>query len=399
MSIPEATISDIDRRPEAPPRITVVHLIHTMAYGGIETVLINWLTAIDRTRFDVRLVCFANPGGTERPFVSAAETAGLSVSKIPWHRGKPVWRAARALGGLCRGWGAHILHTHNVYADLVGLLAARFCRVRTVTTLYVWGDFGWKRNLLQALDAWVVRRFDKITAHCEETRRQSVARGFSAEDIDLLICGYEAHAVQLAPEERRRRRRALGLAEDAVLLANVSRLYPEKAQDSLLRCFKDIQARVPQSRLFILGVGPLEAQLKSLCTRLGLDPFVTFVGFSRTLHEFLALVDIQVHPSHMEGVPLAVCAGMAAGLPIVASRVGGLCEVLADGRTGRLVPPGDDAGFVDAVVDLIMNPGAARRLGLAAQHFITHDYSLQTAVKRVESTYHRLVAPCVSASS
>jgi glycosyltransferase involved in cell wall biosynthesis len=112
----------------------------------------------------------------------------------------------------------------------------------------------------------------------------------------------------------------------------------------------------------------------------------------------IKLLDIQVHPSHIEGVPLAVCEGMAAGLPVVASAVGGIPEILNHGASGVLVRPGDEEGFAQAVLDLIHNPQERLRLGLAARHFMENDYSLDTAVRRVQRTYCDMMGLCESES-
>jgi glycosyltransferase involved in cell wall biosynthesis len=382
------------RAPAVPRRIRVVHLIHTMAYGGVETALLNWVRGFDRERFDIRVVCFANPGATEQPFVDAAARQGVSVAKIPWARRKPLLRAARALAGLLRQTDADILHCHGWYADYVGAITGRLVDVRTITTQYVWHDYDWKRNLIQRVNQYVIRLFDRVTAHCEATRQKTIERGFAPESVRTLICGFETHPVDLSAGERSRLRRQAGVADEDLLLVNVARLYPEKAQDALLRCFARIRLREPRARLWIAGVGPLEAELKAMCTRLGLDDSVSFIGFTTELPRVLALADLQVHPAHIEGVPLAVCEGMAAGLPIVASRVGGLPEVLDNGASGILVPEGDEDAFAEAVLALMRDRPRAAALGTAARAFIENDYSLATAVRAVEATYDEMVARC-----
>jgi glycosyltransferase involved in cell wall biosynthesis len=144
----------------------------------------------------------------------------------------------------------------------------------------------------------------------------------------------------------------------------------------------------------MIGVGPLEARLHALCTRLGLDDAVDWLGFDRDLMTTLALVDVQVHPSHVEGVPLAICSGMAAGLAIVGSNVGGMSEVLKTGSTGILVPPRDLPAFEREVLRLVRDEGERRRLGAEARRFIETEYSLDTAVARVEATYEEVVGRC-----
>lgn len=372
-------------------RTGVVQLIHTIAYGGIETIVLNWLLHLDSSKFDVHLVCFANPDHSEQPFVDAAARRGLTVSTIPWHRGKPIFPAARQLASLAEQWGADILHCHNVYANLVGLRAARRLGIRTVASVYVWGDFGWKRNLLQRLDAWALRRFCHVTSQCEQTQQETLARGVQASRSSILESGLTVTPRLLAPADRSQRRRELGATDDQVVLLNVARLYAEKAHDSLLESFAEIRKRAPHARLWIAGVGPREADLKRLCSTLGLSNEVRWLGFVDDLPPLFELADIQVHPSHNEGVPLALLHGMAAGMPIVATAVGGVPEVVNHDRTGLLIPAGDSCGFTDAVVGLIQSPDRARRLGDAARDFIDQRYNLGHSVAQLEQIYDQLM--------
>lgn len=378
--------------PSADP-ITVVHLLHTMAYGGIETIVINWLRDVDRNRFDLRLVCFENPGGggSEEPFVEAATRAGFAVHKIPWHKGKPVRRAARELARLMRQCDARIVHTHNTYADVVGYLAAQQTGAKAVASLYVWGEFTWKRNILQFIDTWFLRRFDHVVCQCEKTRADTIHRRIAADKVSVVDAGFPIQTADMTAEQRSARRREFGAEDDHVVLVNVARLYPEKAHDHLLRSFKLLRESCPQARLWIAGVGPLEAEVKELCTQLGLDPYVRWIGFTDDLWQLFALADIQVHPTDNEGIPLAIVHGMAAAMPIVATAVGGVPEVLTDGESGRLIQPRDEQAFIDATLELIHDPTRAAALGQAAQRFVAEEYSQAKGVERLTNLYASLI--------
>lgn len=373
-------------------RVPVAHLIHTMAYGGVETALINWLTRIPRDGFDAHLICFANPGETEQPFVDAANAAGLQVLRIPWHRGKPVWQSAKALRAILREHGIRILHCHNTYANLVGLVAGRMARVMTATTLYVWGDFGWKRGLLQWMDRAMLPFFHRITAHCEETQRKTVAMGYRPDDVRLLVCGFEARPVTTPEDERRAGRAGLGAAEEDTVLINVARFYPEKAHEVLLEGFRQMLEKEPRLQLWLLGVGPEEERIRTLVSGLGLTDRVKFLGFRSDLERVLSLADIMVHPSHMEGVPLAILSGLAAGMPVVATAVGGLPEVVRNGHSGILLPPGEPDTLAATVLELCRDRERGRKLGAAARRFIEDEYSLDAAARRVTALYQEMLA-------
>jgi len=172
----------------------------------------------------------------------------------------------------------------------------------------------------------------------------------------------------------------------------VARFWPEKAHEVLLESFRLILAERPEARLWMLGDGPMLPEIKSMAERVGLAGRALFLGFRTDLAEMLALADIQIHPSDMEGVPLAICQGMAQGLPIVATRVGGLTEILVDGHSGILVEKRNPRQCASAVLELMADPIRRQRLGQAAANFIAEDYSLTAATRRVENVYLDMMA-------
>ncbi len=376
--------------------IRVIHLLHTMDYGGVETIIVNWLRTLQPERVNVSIVCFANPGGTEQLFVDAAVRAGFDVQTIPWSRRKPILSSATQLAEILKKHRAQIVHTHNTYADLVGLVAARRLGIRTVSSLYVWSGFGWKRRALEWISLQALRDVDCVTAQCEATRRDTCARGIAPEKVHVLHSGYEAAEKALDESERATQRAAHGIEPNHVLMVNVARLYPEKAQARLLKEFQRTNELYPDTRLWILGRGPLEEELQELCTELGLDHAVRFIGYVPNFHELTRLADIQLHPSYTEGIPMAILSGMSVGLPIIASSVGGIAEVIADGERGILVPAADAPDFSDAyqraVSTLVERLDDRKRLGDNARHFIENEYSLENAAVTLERLYRDVLA-------
>ena len=372
--------------------VRVAHLIHTMAHGGVETALINWFRTFDRARVDARLLCFANPGATERPFVDAAERAGLTVERVPWGRSKPVLQASRAVAEYAAANRIDLLHCHNTYANVVGLLAARRTPVRSLTTIYVWSGYGVKRRMLQWVDERLLGRFDQVTAHCEAALEATAKRGIPTDHVRLLTCGFGDRIADIDPDERLRMRAAMGSGPRDTNLVKVARFWPEKRHDVMLRALRLLLSREPDVRLWLPGVGPELEKVKALAEELGVASRCDFLGFRTDLPELLALADLQVHSSDEEGVPLAILSGMAAAKPIVSTRVGGICEVLKDGHTGVLVPAGSPDAMAHAVGALMRDPRRRQMLGSAAQHFVRTDYSLEAATARVEQLYAEVAA-------
>jgi glycosyltransferase involved in cell wall biosynthesis len=373
-----------------PKPLRVVHLLHTVAHGGVETLLINWVRALDPARVDVMVVCFANPGNTERPFQEAAERAGVTVKTIPWSQAKPIFRAASAFSKLLEEFDADIVHTHNIYAELVGWIAARRVGAKVMTTQYVWSDFGWKRNAQQWFAARLLRRFDLVTSQCETTMQDTIRRGVPARGQSVLVTGIEAVRQRPDPAERVAIRTKYSSTPSDVVLVNVARLYPEKAQGFLLECFAEIVRSRPQAKLWLMGVGPLEDALKKQTAALGLEKQVVFLGFVVDLPKTLLSADIQVHSSYAEGVPLAVCSGMAAGMPIVSTAVGGIPEIIRHENTGLLVGDGDKAEFVRETIRLIDDAELRQNLGRRAKEASETEFSLGTAATVLTEQYEKL---------
>lgn len=373
--------------------LRVVHLLHTVAHGGIETILVNWMGAQTANNLDICLVCFENPGGggSELPFVEAAGRMGFKVLRVGWSRGKPVFRATLQLIRILRAHRAEVVHTHNVYADIVGLLAARWCRAKVVASAYVWADFGWKRNVLQQINKRVLNWVDLIVCQCHATRRELVERGLPDKRLRVAISGFECQHFSLTAEQRTAARVARGAEDGHLVLANVARFYPEKAHSNLLDAFQVINRDHPETRLWLFGVGPLEPELRAKCTALGLDHVVVFAGFTPDIDYQLTLVDVQVHPSFAEGVPLAICSGMAAGLPIVASRVGGIPEMITNGESGLLVPSAAEASFqerfIEAVGSMVSDHELRTRCARNARIFMEEHYSMAEGLRQLLEVY------------
>jgi glycosyltransferase involved in cell wall biosynthesis len=372
-------------------KIRVVHLLHSVAYGGPETIVINCLRTQNKERFDVHLICFAQPNGCERPFVEAARAAGLSMHFIPWDRSKPVLKSARALTDYLREHQIDILHCYNTYAELVGVVAKRRTGVRLITTKWMWGKLDWKRAILQRLERFLVRYFDRVSAQSEFAARLTVQPGLPLERIEVLLSGSEQPLTAFSPDERTREREKLGARPDDIVFLHLARFHAEKAHDVLLRSFRQIVNACPNTRLWLCGVGPGLEAAQSLARELGLESSARFLGFKSDLSRLLPLADIQIHSSHMEGIPLALCSGLAAGLPIVATAVGGVPEIVQHNVNGLLVPPNRPDLLAESALRLADDRALREQFGEAARRFMRERYSLKAAVARLESVYEEMM--------
>jgi glycosyltransferase involved in cell wall biosynthesis len=145
----------------------------------------------------------------------------------------------------------------------------------------------------------------------------------------------------------------------------------------------------PSVKLVIIGTGPLEERVRAQARDLGIADKIVFAGFPDDVSEMIHIFDAQVHSSLYEGLPMALLQGMAAGLPIVCTDVGGIREVLTHGESGLIVPPADPGRLASAMLELLEDLPAAQRMGETARRFVREHYSMESAMNQLEAAYRR----------
>jgi glycosyltransferase involved in cell wall biosynthesis len=208
---------------------------------------------------------------------------------------------------------------------------------------------------------WMV---DEIVAVSEDARTELLKHNaVRPERVKVILNGIGLDRTPQDGDAGARLRREFDIPADARVIATVGRLAEEKDHASLLRAFRRVIDRGVPAHLLIVGGGELELQLKQMRRTLGLETAVTFAGFRRDVPDLLNGIDLFVLSSKMEGISLTLLEAMAAGKPIVATKVGGNEEVVADGRTGLLVPPEAPAALADAILAMLLEPRTAEAVG------------------------------------
>jgi glycosyltransferase involved in cell wall biosynthesis len=185
----------------------------------------------------------------------------------------------------------------------------------------------------------------------------------------------------------------LGLGTGDLVVGSIGTLRPVKNFPGLVRAFSTIVERLPCARLLIVGDGPERGALEELISGLELDSAARLVGPRSDIPELLAVMDVFALASHSEGMSLAVLEALGAGVPVVATRVGGNPEIVHDGECGILVEPGDEAGLSKALVSLLSDDGRRRRMGVAGRSLVASSYSLDAMTELYEELYTRLLRP------
>jgi glycosyltransferase involved in cell wall biosynthesis len=352
----------------------VVHLTASTHFGGPERQMLGLARSL-APGHDSTFVSFRE-GGRCDEFLRVAALEGFDA--LPLRHDTPQLRsAARELTGLLGDRGADVLLCHGYKANLVGRVAARRAGVPAVAVSRGWTGECLKVRAYEQLDRWHLRFMDHVVAvsdgQADKVRRAGVPAG------KLTVIRNSARGDAFADPDPALRYKLLGQfpgdsGVSRVVLA-AGRLSPEKGFDVLAEAAARVLAADPAVGFVVFGEGPERAGLERRVAELGIARQFRLPGFTRDLDRLLPWADLLVQSSYTEGLPNVVLEAGAAGVPVVATAVGGTPEVVAGGETGRLVAPGDAAGLADRIVELLADAPTRRRMGAAARARMREHFS------------------------
>jgi glycosyltransferase involved in cell wall biosynthesis len=353
--------------------LDVVLLLTSFDVGGTERQMVELAKRLDPSRFRPHLACFHKRGRLVDEVPSR-----IAIHEFPVRGfGNPaaVGRLL-AFASWCRSIGADIVHTCDLYGNIFGLPGAalagtpvRIANRREILT----GD---KSRLQLAAQRLAYRAAHAVVANSTAACDQLEREGVPADRRHVIANGLDADRFTPVAERSAIRR--------VVMVAN---LRAEKGHDTLLAAAPRILERHPDASFTLVGDGPRRDALETLTRALGISARVRFLGECRDVAPVLAEHDLFVLPSRSEAFPNALIEAMATALPVVATDVGGIPEVVRSGVNGRLVPPNDDAALAEAVVALMDDPATAAALGRAARADVERLYTLDRMVERFEQLY------------
>jgi sugar transferase (PEP-CTERM/EpsH1 system associated) len=368
-------------------RLRVVHVTGCLDMGGQEKLLVEFAKHADRDRFDLRFLSLGSRG----VLADELEAQGWPVTALDLSPGLHLrlpWRLSR----LFRQWRADIVHTHNDRPLLYAAPAARLARVSSVLhTKHGRGTGNSRRqNFLAALAARFTDHFVCVSHDCARLAHE---QGVPGNRVRTLLNGIDTQ------------RFAFTGSNPNGPAAIVARLCADKDIGTLLDAVAIVTRAAPDFRLVIAGDGPCMSDLKLHSDRLNLGSCVQFLGLVQNVPTLLQQARLYVLSSISEGVSLTLLEAMACGLPVVATRVGGTPEVVADGVSGLLVPPRDPAALAAALLRVHRDPFLAQQMGVAGRREVETNFDIRAMVARYESLYlesvsleptARRMEPCAS---
>ncbi|MGB0129444.1 MAG: glycosyltransferase [Rhodocyclaceae bacterium] len=369
----------------------VLQLIDSGGLYGAERVVLALLQELATAEHSAILGCICEQGVEDSPLAREALSKGIPIAQFPMRRGLSV-KGIRAISRYVRENGIQVIHAHGYKADLF----ARFIRVpnvRKMATVHGWSkqDLGIKGKLYRLLDTAALKGMDKVIAVSEAIAHDLQSRTFAAEKVAVIHNGIAVDPAT-AKVDRIALRNRFALGQSDFVIACVGRLANVKGHKYLIEAVDLLLKEHPDCCLVIAGDGPLRPQIEAMIADRKRGHRIRLVGFTTDISAFLAMSDVFVLPSLSEGLPISLLEAMASGLPVVASAVGGICEVVTSPEYGVLVAPADSAQLFGALKDLYQRPDRRKALGNAAIKLVREKFSAGVMALQYEAVYSNLAS-------
>ena len=364
----------------------VLHIISSSGMYGAEAVILNMSRILNEAGHSSQLGVFSNSTKPNLQLHERAAKEGIESHLIPCS-GQVDRAAVAALRELAVRTGADIVHAHGFKADVYVYFALRRSGVPFVSTCHTWYDTDPIVTLYGKIDRLVLRRFARVVAVSEEVRQRLLKAGVSEDKVRIVRNGIDLRPFENARPSLRDQDSPKALP----IVGLIGRLAWEKGVDIFLLAAAKVLTEGVGTRFVIVGEGPDGEKLDRSIDELKIRDHVAMLGRRDDMPSVYASLDIMVSASRQEGLPMAILEGMASRLPLVATTVGEVPTVVQDGRTGRLVPPGDVDQLAGAITELLRDPARRATLGAAARQLIREEYSAD----RMAADYLRVYAEAI----
>jgi len=363
-------------------KIRLMLITHDLALGGLQQVVINICKTIDRTRFEPIVLCLRELG----EFTEEITNLGIKVLLLPQKKNGVDYLAFLKVAKILREEKIDVIHTHNTQPFIDGVLGGLLAGVKRMVHTDHARKFPDKFRYMAA--EWVLSYFVyKVVAVSEDTAFNLWKyEKISFKKIMVIVNGIYGKSFSISVDAQVKRKE-LGIDKDALILGVCARLCEQKGITYLLKAMPRIISSFPNCILVIAGTGPMEKPLKTEATALGLNGHIKFIGLRLDVPELLKIFNVYLLPSISEGLPMGLLEAMAAGCPIIATNVGGVETVIADRKTGLLIPPQDPDKIYSAVKDLFENPSLRSTLTHHALQTFHGQFEAGTMTRQYERLY------------
>ena len=376
-------IAQVNESVRVRPR--VLHLITSFEIGGTERQAVELLKRLDDERYDVRLAVLRNEG----PFYKAIEARFPNLPEFPltsFYDANAVKQLLRLRRLMIRE-GIEILHAHDFYSSFIGAAAARLSGVRVIAA---------QRHMKlsdRRAHKWATRIIHRLAHRIlvnSEAIRDYIIEHDGAPQHKIVVIRNGVEPVS-RPDSHDEVCKELGLDPGVALVGCVARLQEVKGHRFLIEAAAAVLRTRTDVHFILVGDGPLRAEIENQAASLGIADHVHLLGDRNDVSRLISGFDLVVLASLHEGLPNAVMEAMTAGVPVVATAVGGTKELITDGQTGYLVPPANPAALGERIASTLANKDESRRLALRGLEYVKDIFGMNKMIESVETLYQELM--------
>lgn len=347
------------------------------------------LRQLDRERFRPYLVAMKGPGD----LIEQAQKMGVEATNLQFDvKGKfHGWREWRRV---LRQTKPRLIHSFLFHSNLL----ARFTKILNpsiqvisgIRTVYTVEQYGRRYG---QLERWTHCLDSLYVANSEQGRLSAMdAIGLPGQKVRMVPNGIDIGPFSEPNDEIRKSvRNEFRISSEEFVIGVVAQLRPAKRHDLLLEAFADALKAIPNMRLLLVGGGEREQALREQAAAIQIDAAVTFAGYRSDARRILRGLDAFTLPSDVEGIPVSVMEAMEAGLPVIATRIGGIPDLIEDGVSGCLIEPGDENALTENILRIASNDNLRNQLGQAARERVVQQFSVQRMARRFEELYEQVL--------
>ena len=360
--------------------LSIIHLLAPGAVGGLESVVRALAGGQAQRGHRVRVAAVLGAPGAANPWLD--QLAGEGIEVVPLHMpGRQYLKERAAVAAMCRELQPNVLHTHGYRPDVVGSAGARLAGVPTVTTVHGFTGGGWKNRLYERVQCRALRSFDAVVAVAMPLAERLADSGIPRERLHIIPNAYGGGTVFASPDEARS---VLGVPPGVMHVGWIGRLGREKGADVLIESLTRLAER--ELVVSIIGEGRERRTLERLVSAHGLESIVRFHGMVPDAARLMRAFDVVVLSSRTEGTPIVLLEAMAAAVPVIASRVGGIPDVVTD-REALLVPPEQPDLLASALAATLRAPRSAAARAARALARLTTVGAVEPWLRRYDALY------------
>ncbi len=378
-------------------RHKILIIIATGVLGGPGKGLFQFFKCADDNRFEYLLCNFYLKRRPKGEFMIQAENTGLNIKLLHQHwiiDPSLIWQARR----MVKENNISIIQTHGYKANVLGYFLKKLCKKPWIGFAHGYTDENLKVRIYNKLDRFVLRYPDVVVTVSNSIKKLLIDSGVPENKMEIIYNAIDKdeQRTDLSSDEVRAK---YGIKQGERVIGVVGRLSPEKGQGIFLHAFKKIVEINPFVKAIIIGDGQEKDRLIQFCSNNGLKEKVIFTGHQKNIADFYQIMDVLTLPSYSEGLPNVVLEAMTLKIPIIATSVGGVPEVIADGRNGVLVKPGDPELLSQAIIGLLLNTN--KRDALAENGFssLYPKFSPSLRAQKIMNLYREMLYPATAIHS